>query len=78
MSLFFIIKFHKVEDVVSQLLSKTLPSFLADIYPDLCWELQLDGINATAVPGAVDLSYPTASVVFILPWSRLPESPKRD
>ena len=55
-----------------------IPSSLAALYPDLCWELQLDGINAAAVPGAVDLSYPTASVVFILPWSRLPESPKRD
>ena len=74
LSICFIIEFHKVDNIVSQFLCKTLPFLLADLLPDLCWKLQLYRINVPAVPGAVDLSYPAASVVFILPGSRLPES----
>ena len=74
LSIYVIIQLHKVHNIVSQFLCKTLPFLLADLLPDLCRELQLYRINVPAVPGAVDLSYPAASVVFILPGSRLSES----
>ena len=74
LSIYVIIQLHKVHNIVSQFLCKTLPFVLADLHPDLSWKLQLYRINVPAVPRAVDLSYPAASVVFILPGSRLPES----
>ena len=74
LSIYVIIQLHKVHNIVSQFLCKTLPFLLADLKPDLCRKLQLYRINVPAVPGAVNLSYPATSVVFIIPGPRLPKS----
>ena len=50
------------------------PLFFTDASPYFSRELKLYGINVPPVSGAVDLSYPTSSVVLVLPWSRLPSS----
>ena len=50
------------------------PPFVTDASPYFSRELKLYGINVPPVSGAVDLSYPTSSVVLVLPWSRLPSS----
>ena len=54
-------------------LSKLPPGLGARLLPDLGGELQLDRVNVPAVPGAVYLGDPAASVVLVSPGGRLSE-----
>ena len=54
-------------------LSKLPPGLGARLLPNLGGELQLDRVNVPAVPGAVHLGDPAASVVLVSPWGRLSE-----
>ena len=54
-------------------LSKLPPGLGPGLLPDLGGELQLDRVNVPAVPGAVHLGDPAASVVLVSPGGRLSE-----
>ena len=49
------------------------PPLWPGLLPDLGGELQLDRVDVAAVPGAVHLGDPAASVVLVIPRSRLSE-----
>ena len=68
-----VIQLSEGDDVVGESLSKLPPGLGPCLLPDLGGELQLDRVNVPAVPGAVHLSDPAASVVLVSPRGRLSE-----
>ena len=68
-----VVQLSEGDDVVGESLSKLPPGLGARLLPDLGGELQLDRVNVPAVPGAVHLGDPAASVVLVSPGCRLSE-----
>ena len=68
-----IVELSERDDVVGESLGKLPPRLGPRLLPDLGGELQLDRVNVSAVPGAVNLCDPAAPVVLVIPGSRLSE-----
>ena len=68
-----IVQLCECDDVVGESLCKLPPGLGPRLLPDLGGELQLDRVDVAAVPGAVHLGDPAASVVLVRSRSRLSE-----